>query len=69
MSLERKVARTVLDLSELAKSSVVSALSQARSEGKFQLSDRDMSVVADVVTNTLEATFRNGVSAVQRLFK
>ena len=26
MSLERKVARTVLDLSELAKSSVVSAL-------------------------------------------
>lgn len=69
MSLERKVARTVLDLSELAKSSVVSALAQARSEGKFQLSDRDMSVVADVVTNTLEATFRNGVSAVQRLFK
>ena len=69
MSLERKVARTVLDLSELAKSSVVSALAQARSEGKFQLSDRDMSVVAEVVTNTLEATFRNGVSAVQRLFK
>ena len=69
MSLERKVARTVLDLSELAKSSVVSALAQARSEGKFQLSDRDMSVVADVVTSTLEATFRNGVSAVQRLFK
>ena len=69
MSLERKVARTVLDLSELAKSSVVSALAQARSEGKFQLSDRDMSAVADVVTNTLEATFRNGVSAVQRLFK
>ena len=69
MSLERKVARTVLDLSELAKSSVVSALAQARSEGKFQLSDKDMSVVADVVTNTLEATFRNGVSAVQRLFK
>ena len=69
MSLERKVARTVLDLSELAKSSVVSALAQARSEGKFQLSDRDMSVVAEVVTNTLETTFRNGVSAVQRLFK
>ena len=69
MSLETRIGRAVLDLSDIVKSNVVSAVARARSEGKFTLSDKDLTVVANVITSAVDTTMRGGIDMLLRLVK
>ena len=69
MSLESRIGRAVLDLSDIVKSNVVSAVARARSEGKFTLSDKDLTVVANVITSSVDTTMRGGIDMLLRLVK
>jgi hypothetical protein len=69
MSLETRVGRAVLDLSDIVKTNVVSAVARARTEGKFTLSDKDLTVTANIITSAIDATMRDGVDMLIRLVK
>jgi len=69
MSLESRIGRAVLDLSDIVKSNVVSAVARARAEGKFTLSDKDLTVVANVITSAVDTTMRDGIDMLLRLVK
>ena len=69
MSLETRIGRAVLDLSDIVKSNVVSAVARARAEGKFTLSDKDLTVVANVITSAVDTTMRDGIDMLLRLVK
>jgi hypothetical protein len=69
MSLESRIGRAVLDLSDIVKSNVVSAVARARSEGKFTLSDKELTVVANVITSSVDTTMRGGIDMLLRLVK
>lgn len=69
MSLESNVGRAVLDLGEIIKSSVVGTVARSRSEGKFTLSDSDLTVVANIIADSIDATVMNGVDMVVKLVK
>ena len=69
MSLESRVGRAVLDLSDIVKTNVVSAVARARTDGKFSLSDKDLTVVANVITSAIDTTMRDGVDMLLRLVK
>jgi predicted homoserine dehydrogenase-like protein len=69
MSLETRVGRAVLDLSDIVKTNVVSAVARARTEGKLTLSDKDLTVTANIITSAIDATMRDGVDMLIRLVK
>lgn len=69
MSLESKVGRAFLDVGDIIKTNVIGALSRARSEGKFTCTDSDLSVIANIVDQSVELSVRQGVDAVLRLIK
>ena len=69
MSLETRVGRAVLDLSDIVKTNVVSAVARARNEGKLTLSDKDLTVTANIITSAIDATMRDGVDMLIRLVK
>ena len=69
MSLEPRVGRAVLDLSDIVKTNVVSAVARARNEGKLTLSDKDLTVTANIITSAIDATMRDGVDMLIRLVK
>jgi hypothetical protein len=69
MSLETKVGRAVLDLGDIVKTEVVSALARARNDKKFTVSDADLTTIANIVTSEIDAGMRRGTDAVLRLMK
>lgn len=69
MSLERKVGRVVLDLGDLVKGDVTRALSQAKSEGKVSLTDKELKGLVQLLSATVDASFQNGVDGVLRVIK
>lgn len=69
MSLQTKIGRSVLDLGDIVKTSAVSALARARSEGKFTVSDADLTVIANIVSAEIDVVMRNGADMVIRLVK
>ena len=69
MSLETRVGRAVLDLSDIVKTNVVSAFARARTEGQITLSDKDLTVAANIITSAIDATMRDGVDMFIRLVK
>lgn len=69
MSLERKVGRVVLDLGDLVKGDVTRALSQAKSEGKVSLTDKELKGLVQLLSATVDASFQNGVDGVLRVVK
>ena len=69
MSLERKVGRVVLDLGDLVKGDVARALTQAKSEGKVTLTDKELRSLVQLLSATVDATFQNGVDGVLRVVK
>jgi hypothetical protein len=69
MSLERKVGRVVLDLGDLVKSDVTRALSQAKSEGKVTLTDKELKGLVQLLSAAVDASFQNGVDGVLRVVK
>ena len=69
MSLETRVGRAVLDLSDIVKTNVVSAVARARTEGKLTLSDKDLTITANIITSAIDATMRDGVDMLIRLVK
>jgi hypothetical protein len=69
MSLERKVGRVVLDLGDLVKGDVARTLTQAKSEGKVSLTDKELRSLVQLLSATVDATFQNGVDGVLRVVK
>lgn len=69
MSLQTKIGRSVLDLGDIVKTSVISSLARAKSEGKFSVSDADLTVIANIVSAEIDAGMRNGADMVTRLVK
>ena len=67
MSLESDLGRAVLDLSEIVKSETITALARANSEGKLDLTDEDVSVIATIVGASIDASMKNRVDVVTRL--
>jgi hypothetical protein len=47
----------------------VSALARAKSEGKFKVSDADLTIIANIVSSEIDAGMRNGADMVTRLVK
>lgn len=66
MSVERKVGRVVLDLSELVKSDVVQCISLMSKEGKVGLNETDVKTLARVLDATIDAVFQRGLDGVLR---
>jgi hypothetical protein len=69
MSLETKIGRAVLDLSDLIKTNVVSDIARARSEKQLSLTDAELQALANLVTSSVEKTIRNGVDGITRLVR
>jgi len=69
MSLERKVGRVVLDLGDLVKGDVARTLTQAKSEGKVSLTDKELRSLVQLLSASVDATFQNGVDGVLRVVK
>lgn len=69
MSLQTKIGRSILDLGDIVKTSVISTLARARTEGKFSVSDADLTVIANIVGAEIDAGMRNGSDMVIRLVK
>lgn len=69
MSLQTKIGRSVLDLGDIVKTAVISSLARSRSEGKFSVSDADLTVIANIVSAEIDAGMRNGADMVTRLVK
>jgi hypothetical protein len=69
MSLQTKIGRSVLDLGDIVKTTVISALARSRSEGRFSVSDADLTVIANIVSAEIDAGMRNGADMVTRLVK
>lgn len=69
MSLERKVGRVVLDLSDLVKGDVTQALTRAKAEGLLSLTDAELRSLSQLLGATVDASFRNGVDGVLRVVK
>lgn len=69
MSLQTKIGRSVLDLGDIVKTAVISSIARARSEGKFSVSDADLTVIANIVSSEIDAGMRNGADMVTRLVK
>jgi hypothetical protein len=66
MSVERKVGRAVLDLSDLVKSEVIQCISLAAREGTVNLSELDVKNLARMLNATVESVFQRGVDGVLR---
>ena len=56
MSLETQIGRSVIDLGEVITANVISALAKGTTEGTVNLSSEDLSVVAEIVKNTVYTT-------------
>lgn len=69
MSLENKVGRAVLDLSDIIKTNVVSDIARARSEKLLSLTDTELQALANLITSSVEKTIRNGVDGITRLVR
>lgn len=69
MSLQTKIGRSVLDLGDIIKTNAISALARAKSEGKFKVSDADLTIIANIVSSEIDAGIRNGADMVTRLVK
>lgn len=69
MSLERKVGRVVLDLGDLVKGDVTQALARAKSQGQLSLTDAELRSLSQLLSATVDASFRNGVDGVLRVVK
>lgn len=69
MSLETKIGRAVLDLSDLIKTNVVSDIARARSEKQLSLTDVELQALANLITSSIEKTIRNGVDGITRLVR
>ena len=69
MSLQTKIGRSILDLGDIVKTAAVGALARARAEGKINISDADLTVIANIVSAEIDAGMRNGADMVTRLVK
>lgn len=69
MSLQTKIGRSVLDLGDIVKNSVITAIARGRSEGKFSVSDADLTTIANIVSASIDAAMSNGSDMVTRLVK
>jgi len=63
MSLESSIGRSVIDLGEVLTSNIVTELAKANTEGKFNLSSEELSVVAQIVKNTSYTTCMGAVDS------
>ena len=69
MGLQTKVGKAVLDLGDLVKTNVISDVARAASEKKFVLGQSDVSVLAEIISASVEKTIRNGTDGITRLIK
>lgn len=69
MSLETKIGRAVLDLSDLIKTNVIGDIARARSEKQLSLTDVELQALANLITSSIEKTIRNGVDGITRLVR
>jgi len=69
MSLQTKIGRAVLDLSDLIKTNVVSDIARARSERLLSLTDAELQALANLIASSVEKTIRNGVDGITRLVR
>ena len=69
MSLETKVGRAVLDLGDLIKTNVIGEIARGRSEKRLTLSDVDLSILAALISSSIEKTVRSGEDGITRLVK
>lgn len=69
MSLENQVGRATLDMGDIIKTSVISALARARSEGSFSVSDADLTKIANIISANVDSSVMNGSDMIIRVLR
>ncbi len=63
MSLETNIGRSVIDLGEVLTANIVTELAKSNTEGKFSLTSEELSVVAEIVKNSVYTTCMGAVDS------
>ena len=63
MSLETNIGRSVIDLGEVLTANIVTELAKSNTEGKFSMTSEELSVVAEIVKNSVYTTCMGAVDS------
>lgn len=69
MSVESKLGKTVLDLSEVIKSNVITAMARARSQGDVSMTQDDLATLAEVVGAEIDKAVMGSVGNILSVVK